>query len=103
MSGSDADKVNFYTALYHTYLSPIIYQDGDGKYRGLDQNIYQAKGFKNYTIFPLWGHYRALHPWFNIVQPTRNQDMIRSMLAHYQQSAMHMLPVWSHYANETGV
>jgi putative alpha-1,2-mannosidase len=22
MSGSDADKVNFYTALYHTYLSP---------------------------------------------------------------------------------
>jgi predicted alpha-1,2-mannosidase len=100
MSGSDADKVNFYTALYHTYLSPIIYQDGDGKYRGLDQNIYQAKGFKNYTIFSLWDTYRALHPWFNIVQPTRNQDMIRSMLAHYQQSAMHMLPVWSHYANE---
>ena len=26
--------------------------------------------------------------------------MIRSMLAHYNQSAMQMLPVWSHYANE---
>ena len=26
--------------------------------------------------------------------------MIRSMMAHYDQSAEHMLPVWSHYANE---
>lgn len=100
MEGSESDKVNFYTALYHTFLSPILYQDGDGKYRGLDQNIHQAKGFKNYTIFSLWDTYRALHPWFNIIQPSRNQDMIRSMMAHYQQSAMHMLPVWSHYANE---
>src|SRR6185436_1923592 len=44
--------------------------------------------------------YRALHPLFNIIQPTRNNDMVRSMLAHYDQSAEHMLPVWSHYANE---
>jgi putative alpha-1,2-mannosidase len=26
--------------------------------------------------------------------------MINSMLAHYSQSVEHMLPVWSHYANE---
>jgi putative alpha-1,2-mannosidase len=26
--------------------------------------------------------------------------MIRSMLAHYDQSVHRMLPVWSHYANE---
>ncbi|HMY84759.1 MAG: GH92 family glycosyl hydrolase [Saprospiraceae bacterium] len=100
MTGTEEDKVNFYTALYHTLLSPIIYQDIDGKYRGLDQNIHQARGFKNYTIFSLWDTYRALHPLFNIIQPQRNRDMIRSMLAHYNQSAMQMLPVWSHYANE---
>jgi len=100
MAGREEDKVNFYTALYHAMLSPIIYQDFDGKYRGLDQNIYQARGFKNYTIFSLWDTYRALHPLYNIIQPQRNQDMIRSMLAHYSQSAMKMLPVWSHYANE---
>ncbi len=100
MTGREEDKVNFYTALYHALLSPIIYQDFDGKYRGLDQNIYQARGFKNYTIFSLWDTYRALHPLYNIIQPQRNQDMIRSMLAHYSQSAMKMLPVWSHYANE---
>ncbi|MGB4654335.1 MAG: GH92 family glycosyl hydrolase [Bacteroidales bacterium] len=97
---SDEDKLNFYTALYHTCLSPIIYQDVDKKYRGLDQNIHVAKDFDNYTIFSLWDTYRALHPLFNIIQPERNVDMIKSMLAHYQQSVHKMLPIWSHYANE---
>jgi hypothetical protein len=33
--------------------------------------------------------------------PTRAfQDLINSMLAHYDQSAHHMLPIWSHHANE---
>ncbi|MBK8746589.1 MAG: glycoside hydrolase family 92 protein [Saprospiraceae bacterium] len=62
--------------------------------------MHDAKNFKNYTIFSLWDTYRALHPLFNIIQPQRNNDMIQSMMAHYSQSAMHMLPVWSHYANE---
>ena len=97
---TEADKITFYTALYHTLLSPIIYEDVDGRYRGLDQNIHTSDGFTNYTIFSLWDTYRALHPLFNIIQPRRNNDMIKSMLAHYDQSVHHMLPVWSHYANE---
>lgn len=92
--------INFYTALYHTFLSPTTYMDTDGMYRGLDQNNHKADGFTNYTTFSLWDTYRALHPFFNIIQPSRNSDMIKSMLAHYQQSVNHMLPVWSHYANE---
>ena len=94
------DLVNFYTALYHTFLSPTVYMDTDGNYKGLDQNTHNAKGFTNYTTFSLWDTYRALHPFFNIVQPARNRDMIQSMMAHYDQSVHKMLPVWSHYANE---
>ena len=97
---SQDDLVNFYTALYHTFLSPTVYMDVDGKYKGLDQNTHQATGFTNYTTFSLWDTYRALHPFFNIVQPKRNREMIRSMMAHYDQSVHKMLPVWSHYANE---
>ncbi|MEQ8425610.1 MAG: glycoside hydrolase family 92 protein, partial [Cyclobacteriaceae bacterium] len=93
-------KETFYTALYHTMLSPILYEDVDGSYLGLDQNIHQSDGFTNYTIFSLWDTYRALHPLFNIIQPDRNNDMIKSMLAHYDQSVHQALPVWSHYANE---
>jgi predicted alpha-1,2-mannosidase len=94
------DKITFYTALYHTNLSPIIYEDVDGQYRGLDQNIHTSENFTNYTIFSLWDTYRALHPLFNITQPQRNNDMIKSMLAHHDQSVHNMLPIWSHYANE---
>lgn len=109
---SKDDLINFYTALYHTFLSPTVYMDTDGKYKGLDQNIHQnriprvSEGGNsdeipnNYTTFSLWDTYRALHPFFNIVQPRRNREMINSMLAHYDQSVHKMLPVWSHYANE---
>jgi predicted alpha-1,2-mannosidase len=99
-SKSEAQKQNFYTAIYHAFINPTVYADVDGRYRGLDQNIHQANGFTNYTTFSLWDTYRALHPLFNIVQPHRNADMIRSMLAHYDQSPEHMLPIWSNSANE---
>jgi predicted alpha-1,2-mannosidase len=97
---SPMEKVVFYTALYHTMLSPVVFEDVDGNYRGLDQNIHQSEGFTNYTVFSLWDTFRALHPLFNLIQPARNSDMIQSMLAHYDQSVHHMLPIWSHYANE---
>ncbi|SDY05113.1 alpha-1,2-mannosidase, putative [Hymenobacter psychrophilus] len=99
-SPNKIDKDNFYTALYHAFLSPTVYQDVDGQYRGLDQNIHRAEGFTNYTTFSLWDTYRALHPLLNLIQPARDADMIQSMLAHFDQSTLHMLPVWSHYANE---
>ncbi len=91
---------NFYTAMYHACLSPTVYMDVDGQYRGLDQNIHTAQGFTNYTTFSLWDTYRALHPLFNIIQRERSSDFVNSMLAHYDQSAHHMLPIWSHHANE---
>lgn len=97
---TEADRTTFYTAMYHTNLSPILYEDVDGQYRGLDQNIHQSEGFTNYTIFSLWDTYRALHPLFNITQLERNNDMIKSMLAHHDESVHNMLPIWSHYANE---
>lgn len=97
---SDADKTTFYTAVYHTCLEPTLYQDVDGQYRGVDLEIHAADDFTNYTTFSLWDTYRALHPLFNLVQADRNRDMIQSMLRHQEQSGQHMLPVWSHHANE---
>ncbi len=110
------EMVNFYTALYHALLTPTVYLDVDGRYKGIDQNVHstydrlpslsptlkarQPAVRMNYTAFSLWDTYRALHPLLNIIQPARNRDMIRSMLAHYDQSVHKMLPVWSHYANE---
>ncbi|GAA4202402.1 GH92 family glycosyl hydrolase [Pedobacter jeongneungensis] len=97
---SNDNKINFYTALYHAYINPTTYTDVNGEYKGLDQGVHKADGFTNYTTFSLWDTYRALHPFFNITQPARSNDMVKSMLAHYDQSSLHMLPIWSHYAND---
>ncbi len=77
-----------------------VYQDVDGCYRGFDQNIHKAENFTNYTIFSLWDTYRAVHPLFNFIESNKNADMVNSMLAHYDQSVDHLLPVWSLYNNE---
>jgi putative alpha-1,2-mannosidase len=97
---NEEQMVSFYTALYHAYLSPTIFMDSDRRYKGLDRNIHTADDFENYTTFSLWDTYRALHPLFTILQQRRTADMINSMLAHFDQSAHDMLPVWSHHANE---
>lgn len=100
ITGNVEKKQNFYTSMYHTMINPTIYMDVDGQYKGLDQNVHKADGFTNYTTFSLWDTYRALHPLFNIIQPQRNADMVRSMLMHFEQSPEGMLPVWSNSANE---
>ena len=100
IQATEDEKVNFYTSVYHAFINPTVYMDVDGSYKGIDQVIHKADGFTNYTTFSLWDTHRALHPLFNILQPHRNADMIRSMLAHYDQSPEHMLPIWSFYSNE---
>ena len=99
-STDKAVLTNFHTAMYHAFLSPTVYMDVDGQYRGLDQNIHRAEGFVNHGTFSLWDTYRALHPLFNIIQRTRSAHLVNSMLAHYDQSVHNMLPIWSHHANE---
>jgi predicted alpha-1,2-mannosidase len=100
IEASEEKKIIFYTAMYHAFLSPTLFMDVDGSYRGLDHNNHHADGFTNYTTFSLWDTYRALHPLFTLIQQKRTSDMINSLLAHQQQSVHHILPVWSHYANE---
>jgi len=100
MEGSEKEKINFYTALYHTFINPTIYMDTNGQYKGLDQNVHTASDFTHYTTFSLWDTYRALHPFFNIIQTKRNDDMVKSMLKHYDQFSLKMLPIWSSHANE---
>ena len=100
IDASADNKINFYTAMYHAFISPTTYMDTNGEYKGLDQEVHKAAGFTNYTTFSLWDTYRALHPLFNLVQTNRNSDMVQSMIEHYNQSTLKMLPIWSHYAND---
>jgi putative alpha-1,2-mannosidase len=53
----------FYTGLYHMMVAPNLFDDVDGRYRGMDGKIHTLpKGAHNYSTFSLWDTYRALHP-----------------------------------------
>lgn len=82
-------------------INPSIYQDADGKYRGVDHVIHQNTDVRtNYTIFSLWDTYRAEHPLLNIIDPKSASDMVESMVNHAEQSVHQILPIWSHAGNE---
>lgn len=98
--GSDDQKAMLYTSLYHTMINPSIYMDVDRQYRGVDGNVHTAVDFDNYTVFSIWDTYRAEHPLLGLLKPSRNTNMIRSMIAHQQQNIVGMLPVWSLMGNE---
>ena len=98
--GTDDQKAMLYTSLYHTMINPSVYMDVDRQYRGVDGNIHHADGFDNYTIFSVWDTYRAEHPLLGLLKPSRNTNMVKSMIRHQQQNIIGMLPVWSLMGNE---
>ena len=101
IESSDKNQlINFYTALYHSYLAPNVFSDVNGKYRGLDGKIHQAnENNHQYTVFSLWDTYRATHPWYTIFQKARTIDFIRSFENQFLHSGD--LPVWELAGNET--
>jgi predicted alpha-1,2-mannosidase len=97
--GSDVDQRVFYTALYRACLTPNLFMDVDGQYRGTDKKIHQAENFENYTVFSLWDTFRAEHPLMTILEPARTNDFINSMLGKYEQRGL--LPFWELASGET--
>lgn len=94
-------KTNFYTAMYHSMISPYTYQDVDGRYRGMNKEIMQApEGFVNYTVFSLWDTFRAFHPLITIIQPERAAEWAESLVQKYREGGV--LPKWPLASNYTG-
>jgi predicted alpha-1,2-mannosidase len=98
--GSDDQRKIFYTALYHSAISPNIASDVDGRYRGMDQKIHQDPAYTNHTVFSLWDTFRAQHPLYTIIDPERDQQWIRSLLRKYDEGGI--LPMWDLASNYTG-
>ena len=91
----------FYANLYLCCQAPVLFNDVDGTYRGMDKKNHSGAGFQNYTTFSLWDTYRAEHPLLTLLQPGRVDDMIQSLLAEYRESGLHSTPIWPLWGNET--
>ncbi len=92
-------KTIFYSALYHTMIVPNIFNDVDGRYRGLDDKIHRDKKHNTYTVFSLWDTYRATHPLYTLIEQKRTSDFINTFISQWEQSGI--LPVWELAGNET--
>ncbi|CAN5554072.1 GH92 family glycosyl hydrolase [soil metagenome] len=99
IDADDNTKQKFYTALYHTKMSPAVFNDVNGDYYGTDKQVHPKASFTNLTTFSLWDTYRTCNELYTLVEPERVSDMVNTMLAIYQQQGR--LPVWHLMGNET--
>lgn len=91
-----------YTSLYHALLAPTLFMDRDGQYRGPDNQVHRADGFRFHSTFSLWDTYRALHPLLTLIQPEQqNVDFVRSLIESQKESPYGILPVWQFAGLET--
>jgi predicted alpha-1,2-mannosidase len=90
-------KEKFYTAVYHTYLAPVIYSDRFGQYKGTSGTVKQGKMMM--SVHSLWDTFRAQNPWLTITQTEIVPSIINSYLAFYEEYGL--LPVWDLHFNET--
>lgn len=94
--GAQADLDTFYTALYHSLLSPRTFGDADGTYVGMDGLLHDSGPRTKYADLSGWDVYRTQIPLLAMLLPRRASDIVASMLADAAQSGC--LPRWS-YAN----
>jgi predicted alpha-1,2-mannosidase len=91
----------FYTGFYRGLVAPATYNDVDGSYCGQDHKNHPNPGFTKYTTLSIWDIYRGEVPFIMLTQPQRLNDLVRTMLADYEQLGVHMLPHWPLWGNET--
>lgn len=90
--GSTAEeRVRLHTAHYHSLLMPSLHSDVDGRYRGLDGQVHTAD-FRYYSDLSLWDTFRTLHPWYVLVHPSLQLDILRSLVAMVEDGGS--LPRW---------
>ena len=100
-TANETDKTIFYTAMYHTAVSPNLFTDVDGRYLGMDLKVHQGNVDRPvYTVFSLWDTFRALHPLCSIIDPQLNNNFIRSLLLKSREGGI--FPMWDLASNYTG-
>lgn len=86
IGGTERQRKIFYTALYRS-LNRMTDITEDGKYfSAYDHAVHDAKGHDFYIDDGIWDTYRCLHPLQLLLEPQRQQDMIRSYVRMYDQS-----------------
>ncbi len=84
--GTEDQLTIFYTALYRTVCRMNDITEGGQYYSGYDEQVHSAEGRRFYTNDGLWDTYRSAHPLQLLLDPKRQEDMVRSYILMYEQS-----------------
>jgi predicted alpha-1,2-mannosidase len=93
----------FYTAMYHSMLLPRVFSDSSGSYPGFagEGKVEIARGFIYHTDYSLWDTFRAVHPLLTILDPERELDMVKSLIAMGKEGGfLPIYPAWNSYTSE---
>ena len=94
VDGGTPDELRiYYTALYHSFLSPNLFSDTNGDYIGFDGKVHRLKpGQAQYANYSDWDIYRntiQLQAWLD---PVRTSQKLQSLVRDAEQSGW--LPRW---------
>ena len=100
--GSDTEKRKFYTALYHSLLSPNTNSDVNGDYLGFDQKTHKVQdGRTQYVNYSNWDVYRSLIPLNGMLFPKETSDMMQSLVNDADQCGA--IPRWAPVNVDAGI
>ncbi|WP_433324049.1 GH92 family glycosyl hydrolase [Spirillospora sp. CA-294931] len=104
VEGGSPDRLRtFYTALYHAFLQPYVFDDVDGTYTGFDYRTHKVReGHHHYATFSGWDIYRSEIQLLAFLAPDVASDITQSMYDN-ARSIGDVWDRWSHQNTITGV
>ncbi|EJC7016162.1 alpha-mannosidase [Vibrio parahaemolyticus] len=101
--GTDAEKTNFYTGMYHMMIAPIEFYDVDGQYMDMLGTVRTLKDgdTPNYSIYSTWDTFRAVHPMWTIIDPDQATLYVKDLIRK-SNDEFGLLPKWEGHGSETG-
>ncbi|MFW8648517.1 GH92 family glycosyl hydrolase [Vibrio diabolicus] len=101
--GTDAEKTNFYTGMYHMMIAPIEFYDVDRQYVDMLGTVRTLKDgdTPNYSIYSTWDTFRAVHPMWTIIDPDQATLYVKDLIRK-SNDEFGLLPKWEGHGSETG-
>ncbi len=85
--GTESQRTIFYTAMYRVLGRKTTNISEYGQYfSGFDNQVHSTDGHDFYQMGESWGSFRSLYPLGLLLEPERQNDIIRSYLRMYEQT-----------------
>jgi len=92
--GTSEERTIYYTALYHSLLSPNVFSDTNGDYIGFDNKVRRlTRDETQYANYSDWDIYRNTIQLQALLDPLRTGQMLQSLVRDAEQGGS--LPKWA--------